>query len=65
MSIPLYVLTGFIKRDAVAPEAAVKFFLVGTVSSAVIAYGMSFIYGADGYHRAVGDSAGRARRPIR
>src|SRR4030095_16819367 len=41
-------LTGFIKRDAVAPEAALKFFLVGTVSSAVIAYGMSFIYGATG-----------------
>ena len=48
MSIPLYVLTGFIKREAVAPEAALKFFLVGTVSSAVIAYGMSFIYGATG-----------------
>jgi NADH-quinone oxidoreductase subunit N len=48
MSIPLYMLTGFIKRDAVAPEAALKFFLVGTVSSAVIAYGMSFIYGATG-----------------
>jgi NADH-quinone oxidoreductase subunit N len=48
MSIPLYVLTGFIKRDAVAPEAALKFFLVGTVSSAVIAYGMSFIFGATG-----------------
>jgi NADH-quinone oxidoreductase subunit N len=48
MSIPLYLLTGFIKRDPVAPEAALKFFLVGTVSSAVIAYGMSFIYGATG-----------------
>jgi NADH-quinone oxidoreductase subunit N len=48
MSIPLYVLTGFLKRDAVAPEAALKFFLVGTVSSAVIAYGMSFIYGVTG-----------------
>ena len=48
MSIPLYVLTGFLKRDPVAPEAALKFFLVGTVSSAVIAYGMSFIYGATG-----------------
>jgi NADH-quinone oxidoreductase subunit N len=48
MSIPLYVLTGFLKRDDVAPEAALKFFLVGTVSSAVIAYGMSFIYGMTG-----------------
>jgi NADH-quinone oxidoreductase subunit N len=45
MSIPLYVLTGFLKRDDAAPEAALKFFLVGTVSAAVIAYGMSFMYG--------------------
>ena len=45
MSIPLYVLAGFQKREATAPEAALKFFLVGTVSSAVIVYGLSFIYG--------------------
>jgi NADH-quinone oxidoreductase subunit N len=48
MSIPLYVLTGFLKREGVAPEAALKFFLVGTVSAAVIAYGMSFMYGVMG-----------------
>jgi NADH-quinone oxidoreductase subunit N len=48
MSIPLYVLTGFMKRDAAPPEAALKFFLVGTVSAAVILYGMSFVYGVTG-----------------
>ena len=48
MSIPLFLLTGFLKRDAVAPEAALKFFLVGTASSAVIVYGMSFVYGITG-----------------
>jgi NADH-quinone oxidoreductase subunit N len=48
MSIPLFLLTGFMKRDAVASEAALKFFLVGTASSALIVYGMSFIYGATG-----------------
>src|SRR4030095_11430376 len=48
MSIPLYVLTGFLKRETVAPEAALKFFLVGTASSAIIAYGMSFVYGMTG-----------------
>jgi len=48
MSLPLYVLTGFLKRDGAAPEAALKFFLVGTVSAAVIAYGMSFMYGVMG-----------------
>jgi NADH-quinone oxidoreductase subunit N len=48
MSIPLYVLTGFLKREAAAPEAALKFFLVGTVSAAVMAYGLSFMYGVMG-----------------
>jgi NADH-quinone oxidoreductase subunit N len=46
MSIPLYVLSGFAKREATAVEAALKFFLVGSVSSAVMAYGLSFVYGA-------------------
>ena len=46
MSIPLYVLAGFGKRQDESVEAALKFFLVGSVSSAVMAYGLSFVYGA-------------------
>jgi NADH-quinone oxidoreductase subunit N len=45
MSIPLYVLSGFLKREATAVEAALKFFLLGSVSSAIMAYGLSFVYG--------------------
>jgi NADH-quinone oxidoreductase subunit N len=48
MSIPLYFLTGFQKRQDVAGEGALKFFLVGSVSSAVMLYGFSFIYGVTG-----------------
>jgi len=48
MSIPLYFLTGFQKRDEAAPEGALKFFLVGTVSSAILLYGFSFLFGATG-----------------
>ncbi len=48
MSIPLYLLTGFRKQDGASGEAALKFFLVGTVSSAVLLYGVSFVYGAAG-----------------
>jgi NADH-quinone oxidoreductase subunit N len=48
MSIPLYVLAGFLKHDAGAVEASLKFFLVGSVSSAVMVYGLSFVYGAAG-----------------
>ncbi len=46
MSIPLYVLAGFGKSQDESVEAALKFFLVGSVSSAVMAYGLSFVYGA-------------------
>jgi len=48
MSIPLYYLAGFLKREPEAVEAALKFFLIGTVSSAVLAYGLSFVYGVAG-----------------
>ncbi len=48
MSIPLYVLAGFFKRREEAVEAALKFFLVGSVSSAIMAYGLSLVYGAVG-----------------
>jgi NADH-quinone oxidoreductase subunit N len=48
MSIPLYVLAGFVKRDPIAIEASLKFFLLGSVSSAVMAYGLSFVYGIAG-----------------
>ena len=48
MSIPLYFLTGFRKRESAAPEGALKFFVVGSVSSAVMLYGLSFVYGATG-----------------
>ncbi len=48
MSIPLYFLTGFLKRQPTAPEASLKFFVVGSVSSAILLYGLSFVYGATG-----------------
>ncbi len=48
MSIPLYFLTGFLKGEDAAPEGAMKFFLIGSISSAVILYGLSFVYGAAG-----------------
>ena len=48
MSIPLYVLTGMNKQSKTVPEATLKFFLVGTASSAMIVYGLSFVVGATG-----------------
>jgi NADH-quinone oxidoreductase subunit N len=51
VSIPLYILTGFAKKDARAIEASLKFFLVGSLSTALLAYGLSFVYGATGSTR--------------
>jgi NADH-quinone oxidoreductase subunit N len=51
MSIPLYVLAGFVKRDARAVEASLKFFLVGSLSTALLAYGLSFVFGVTGSTR--------------
>ena len=48
MSIPLYFLTGFQKGQDAPPEGALKFFLVGSVSSAILLYGFSFLYGVTG-----------------
>jgi NADH-quinone oxidoreductase subunit N len=47
-SIPLYLLAGFQKKSAAGAEAALKYFLVGGVSSAVLLFGLSLIYGVSG-----------------
>src|SRR5574338_60833 len=38
MSIPTYVLAGFMKKDPTSNEAALKYFLFGALSSAIIIY---------------------------
>ena len=48
MSIPTYVLVGFIKKDPSSNEAALKYFLFGALSSAIIIYGISLAYGITG-----------------
>lgn len=48
MSIPTYVLAGFIKRDPRSNEGALKYFLFGALSSAIIVYGISVAYGLTG-----------------
>jgi NADH-quinone oxidoreductase subunit N len=45
ISVPAFVMTGLRKRDVKSNEAALKFFLFGVLSTAVMLYGMSLIYG--------------------
>ncbi|GIX50303.1 MAG: NADH-quinone oxidoreductase subunit N [Limisphaera sp.] len=64
-SLVLYVLTGFEKQRPEAAEAALKYFLVGSVAAGFTLYGMSLVYGVAGTtqlqalaHDAVGAMAG-------
>ncbi len=49
MSFSLYALVAVRREHALATEAAMKFFLLGALASAVLLYGMSMIYGATGH----------------
>jgi NADH-quinone oxidoreductase subunit N len=45
VSAPGFLVAGFRKKDARSNEAAIKFFLFGVLSTAVMLFGMSLIYG--------------------
>ncbi|MEX2030796.1 MAG: NADH-quinone oxidoreductase subunit N [Anaerolineales bacterium] len=47
-SIPLYVLAGFFKRDDRSTESGLKYFLFGALTSTVMLYGFSLLFGATG-----------------
>jgi NADH-quinone oxidoreductase subunit N len=48
VTAPAWLMAGFRKRDPRSNEAALKFFLIGILSTAVMLYGMSLIYGITG-----------------
>jgi len=48
ISISSFILTGFERRNPKSNEGAIKYFLFGAFSSAIMAYGISLFYGATG-----------------
>jgi NADH-quinone oxidoreductase subunit N len=48
LSITSYILTGYLRNDLRSIEAAVKYFIYGAATSAVMLYGFSLLYGATG-----------------
>jgi proton-translocating NADH-quinone oxidoreductase chain N len=48
MNIPTYVLTGINKEDPLSNEAALKFFILSALSSALIVYAISLTFGITG-----------------
>ena len=60
-SIPCYVLAGYSYQDVKSNEAGIKYFLLGAFSSAILLYGMSFLYGLCGstFLTDIGSALGR------
>jgi NADH-quinone oxidoreductase subunit N len=48
LSIALYILCGLARRDRRSQEAGLKYFILGSVASAILLYGMALIYTATG-----------------
>lgn len=48
VSLISYILVGFLKQDPRAKEASIKYLLFGSVSSALMLFGMSYLFGLTG-----------------
>ncbi|MGZ3690899.1 MAG: NADH-quinone oxidoreductase subunit N [Pseudobdellovibrio sp.] len=48
MSLSLYLMIAMSHEQKVSKEAAIKYFMLGSLASAIFLYGVSFIYGSTG-----------------
>ena len=56
-SIPLFVMAGFMLKDEKSVEAGIKYLLFGAMTSAVMLYGFSLLYGFTGTTQLAGMAA--------
>jgi NADH-quinone oxidoreductase subunit N len=54
MVLPGYLLAGYHKTDAYSTEGAIKYFLLGSFSSAIFLFGIAFVWGLTGTTRITG-----------
>jgi NADH-quinone oxidoreductase subunit N len=64
MSVAVYVLAGYDRRDPFSSEAALKYFLIGAFASGFLLYGIALAYGATGTTNLSLIGAQLAGRPI-
>ncbi len=64
MALTFYVLVGFLARDKRSNEASMKYFVLGSFSSAFLAYGFSLLYGLSGSTRMADIGALLETRPL-
>lgn len=60
VSLPAFAMVGLRRGDRRSAEGALKFFLVSVVSTAVMLYGISLVYGVTGTMHVTGIGAGLA-----
>ncbi len=63
LSLSLYVLTAFAKSSAQSAEAALKYYLFGGMSAAMMLFGFSYLYGMTGTTSLAGIAASLAAQP--
>jgi NADH-quinone oxidoreductase subunit N len=68
LSIPLYILAGFARLHPGSEEAALKYFLLGAFSSAIVLYGISLIFASSAttnlYEMVAAIDAGAVNYPL-
>jgi len=64
LSIALYVLAAFYRRRLASQEAGIKYFVLGSFSSAVFLYGIALVYGATGTTNLTGIATYLATRTL-
>lgn len=62
LTLPLFALIAMGKEDKFAPEASMKYFVMGAVSSGMLLYGISLLYGATGSFEMAGIAKNIASR---
>jgi NADH-quinone oxidoreductase subunit N len=63
-SLPSYALVASLKHNRGSVEAGLKYFLIGALSSAVFAYGISLVYAAGGSLRFADVATAAAETPL-
>ncbi|WDZ80371.1 NADH-quinone oxidoreductase subunit N (plasmid) [Ensifer adhaerens] len=64
MVLCTYVLTGFLRREQRSNEAALKYVILGAISTGIFLYGISLIYGLTGTTRLDGMAAAVTGDPL-
>jgi len=57
MVLPGYMLAGFARHDPYSTEGAIKYFLLGSFSSAILLFGLAYVWGITGTTRVDGVAA--------